>query len=84
MRLHDKGGTFYRVSVSAKEVERFNSRWPCSEMRPARRRGVYFEFDRRNGDLVDCNAPRRWDGGALVALASDALAYARSKGVDHA
>ena len=55
------------ISVSAREVEQFKSKWPCSGI-PSK--AVSFTFDKRNGDLVDCSS--RADGPAMVALSQDA------------
>lgn len=40
---------YYRVEVSASEVAAFNRKWPGSRIKGA----CWFEFDLRNGDLVD-------------------------------
>ena len=74
MRVFDNG-IFYTVTVSSREVEDFADTWPCSglEFKP-----VTFQFDKRNGDLVDSNYDRHHpsaDGGALFALSQDAQAY---------
>jgi len=44
---------------------------------------IWFQFDKRNGDLVDIQ-PSNWeergaDGTAMVALSQDAQAYAKRK-----
>ncbi len=68
-------GCFYTVTVTAREVEAFRRVWPCSGLRS---RPVTFQFDKRNGDLVDSNDADNHpnaDGGAMVALSADAQAY---------
>lgn len=77
MRFHDKG-TFYSVSVSAREIRDFASRWPCSGMRGATL-GMWFQFDKSNGDLVDMGGrPRsQYDDGAILVLSEDAQEFAR-------
>lgn len=68
-------GCFYTVTVTAREVQDFARTWPCSGLRA---RPVTFQFDKRNGDLVDTNDQRQHphaEGSALVALSNDAMAY---------
>lgn len=69
MRYHDLGA-FYRVTVSAAEVEAFSRRWPGSGLS-----GRYaFTFDHRSGDLIDVDGAE-YDGPDLLALSHDAQAY---------
>lgn len=76
MRAKDCG-SFYNVSVSRAEVEGFRSRWPCSGLPD---RAVTFQFDKRNGDLVDIwPYAEKWDGDAAVALSHDAQEYGRMR-----
>ena len=72
MRYRDNGA-FYSVSVSQAEVEAFKSNWPCSGLPD---RHVTFQFDKRNGDLVDIwpNSDA-WNGDAALALSQDAQVY---------
>lgn len=77
MRAYDNGA-FYSVSVGAREIADFADRWPCSGLRSLR--SVWFQFDRRNGDLVDLKATGPYeDGPAMLALSQDAQAYARKR-----
>ena len=72
-------GCFYTVTVTAREVYAFSRQWPCSGLRD---RPVTFQFDKRNGDLVDSNDSRNHpdaDGNALVALSNDAMLYGARK-----
>ena len=72
-------GFFYTVTVTAREVESFAQRWPCSGLRA---RPVTFQFAKGNGDLVDSNDDRQHphaDGSALVALATDAMVYGANR-----
>ena len=78
MRVYDNG-CFFTVAVSARDVETFKRSWPCSGL-PSR--AVAFQFDKRNGDLVDITPYRyahRFDGPAAVALSEDAQAYGRKR-----
>ena len=80
MKAYDNG-CFYSVAVSADEVSAFKASWPCSGM-PSQR-GIWFQFDKRNGDLVDMK-PNNWeergaDGSAMLALASDAQEYGKRR-----
>lgn len=79
MKAQDNG-CFYSVTVSAREVEDFAERWPCSGL-PFK--AIWFQFDKRNGDLVDMR-PSNWeergaDGAAVLALADDAQRFAIRK-----
>lgn len=78
MRVFDNG-SFYSVSVSQSEVETFKDNWPCSYLPD---RAVTFQFDKRNGDLVDIwpyRVAHLFDGPAALALAEDAQAYGRKR-----
>ena len=72
MRVRDLGSN-YSVSVSEREVDAFNRKWPCSTLR-----GRYtFEFEKRSGDLVDMTGSG--DGSEHVALSQDAQEYGKRK-----
>lgn len=71
MRAADRG-SIVRVTVSRAEVESFKLMWPASGL-PAG--AIWFEFDRRNGDLVDLH-PSSLDGPAALALSQDAQQFA--------
>ena len=75
MRAYDNG-CFYSVSVSADEVSAFKDQWPCSGLPDDT--SLWFQFDKRNGDLVDLR-PSNVDGDALLALSHDAQAYGKRK-----
>jgi len=68
MRFYDNG-SFYSVSVSSSEIESFNRRWPCSILRGR----YWFQFDKRNGDLVDMTG--YGDGPEVLALSQDAQKF---------
>lgn len=76
MKAFDLGSSV-RVTVSEREVDDFARHWPCSGLPES---GVGFTFDKRTGDLEDVS-PFDADGAALVALAEDAQAYARTRGL---
>jgi hypothetical protein len=68
-------GVFFTVTVTKREIQDFANKWPCSGFRT---RPVTFQFDKRNGDLVDSNDSQQHpnaDGAALVALSQDAMKY---------
>jgi len=65
-------GSIVRVCISEFEVYNFKRRFPCSGLPDTR---VAFEFEKRNGDLVDMN-PYGMDGPGVAALAEDAWNYA--------
>lgn len=66
-------GCFYSVKVSAREVENFKDSWPCSALPSC---AFWFQFDRRNGDLVDMR-PNEYDGEDLLALSQDAQEFGK-------
>ncbi len=71
MRAFDNG-CFFTVLCSEFDVSAFADRWPCF----GKRRSLWFQFDKRNGDLVDTNqVDGEQDGAGVVALADDAKAY---------
>lgn len=71
MRTFDNG-IYYSVLVSEREVENFARRWPCF----GNVRAYWFQFDKRNGDLIDTDANEEdADGAGIVALAEDAMLY---------
>lgn len=81
MRFYDKG-RWYGVSFNETEISDFRRQWPASGLHGLR--SIYFEFDKRNGDLVDLKAngkhdAGRFDGPALVALSEDAQKLAIRK-----
>ena len=61
-----------KVIVSRDGVWRFNSQWPCSELRTSR--AYWFEFD-TDGDLIDTDVPEQDDGSAASAMAEDCRAF---------
>jgi hypothetical protein len=74
MKAHDNG-CFFSCTVSSQDISKFNSRWPCSRLKC---RNTWFQFDKRNGDLVDIE-PVNVDGAELLALSHDAQNYAAKK-----
>ena len=74
MQVFDNGA-FYTVTVTRSEVGAFRQSWPCSGLNF---RPVTFQFDKKDGDLVDSNDERNHpdaDGAAIVALSQDAQKY---------
>jgi hypothetical protein len=65
-------GCLHSVSVSKAEVLAFKSKWPCSGLPE---RAHWFQFDKRNGDLVDIR-PSYYDGPDLLALSQVAGEFA--------
>lgn len=76
MRYLDNG-SYYTVQVSKREVEQFKASYPCSGLPD---RAIWFQFDKRNGDLVDMPSwASRYDGSGLLALSQDAQAFGETK-----
>lgn len=75
MRARDNG-CFYSVSVSEDDVRTFKAQWPCSGL-PTR--SIWFQFDKRNGNLVDLRCAVAVEGEALLALSQDAQAYGKKR-----
>jgi len=85
MRVYDNG-SFFSVSLNENEIAAFRRRWPASGLGSLR--SAWFQFEKRNGDLVDmkCNGRsvcEAFNGSALSALSSDAqCAGAKKLGLD--
>lgn len=79
MRVYDNGSMF-TVSCSRNDVEQFARQWPCF----GRIEPLWFQYEKRNGDLVDTNQrDGRQDGSGVVALSDDAMRYGAAKlGID--
>lgn len=75
-RLHDNG-CFFTVCVSEWEVREWARTWPCF----GPRRAIWFQFDKRNGDLVDMKsgADRDCDPSGILALSRDAQLWGELK-----
>jgi hypothetical protein len=80
------------VLISATEIQDFMASWPCSGLVA---KPVEFQFDKRNGDLVDCfyhasdtsvfptaAIGADDDGTAALALCSDAQRFAGLREAD--
>ena len=71
MRAYDNG-CFFTVLCSESDVDAFADRWPCF----GTRKTLWFQWDKRNGDLVDTNQiDGEQDGAGVLALSDDAKAY---------
>lgn len=71
MRTYDNG-IFFTVACSETDVSDFARKWPCF----GNVRSYWFQFDKRNGDLVDTNhEDGETDGSGICALADAAKAY---------
>lgn len=70
-RLIDNGA-FYTIKLSARDTHDWahhpSKGWPCSTLSG---RAVWAQFDSRNGDLVDTNAPDDVDGVEFSAIFDD-------------
>lgn len=69
MKIIGNNGAFMRVLVSSREVERFNSAWPCSSLSGRQ----VFEFYLHNMDLTDHLG--KGNGQELIALTEDARGF---------
>lgn len=74
MKLHDNG-CYYTVTLSPDEVQDFADTWPCFGLV----RGLSFEFDKRNGDLLGVEGDEGMDEGAVLAMSMDAQRYGESQ-----
>jgi hypothetical protein len=71
MRCYDNG-IFFTVLCSERDVSEFAGKWPCF----GNVRSYWFQFDKRNGDLVDTNhIDGETDGAGIVALSYDCQRY---------
>ena len=86
LRYRD-GGTWYTVAFSRDDYDdwrRGRATWspsglfpfPCAPSMPTKR--GFFQFDRRNGALVDMAPTDDWDGDAIVAFSADVQAWAQA------
>lgn len=74
MKVTDNG-CFYSVTVSAWEVDNFKASWPCSNLPD---HSIWFQFDKRNDDLVDIKPDSEdFDGPDLTALSQAAQAHGK-------
>lgn len=72
-------GSFYTVRCTKADVEAFKRSYPCSGLPNM---AIAFQFDARNGDLVDIYCRRdthTFDGPGLVALSQDAQRYGKER-----
>lgn len=65
-------GNKNKVIVSRSEVALFRAGWPCCELTD---RSYWFEFDPKNGDLIDHNVPEHSDGPEAQALSRHAQEF---------
>jgi hypothetical protein len=72
MKAYDNG-CFFSCRVSAPEITEFNLAWPGSSLDDSA--SIWFQFDKRNGDLVDMK-PDDMDGPEVLALSHDAQNFA--------
>lgn len=76
MRAKDNG-SFYSVTISSADVIAFMRTWPCSGLSG---RGIWAQFDKRNGDLADLShSSSDQEGPAMLALINDGQSYAKRK-----
>ena len=72
MRYFDNG-VFYTVQATRADVEAFKRSYPCSGLP---NRAISFQYDKRNGDLVDITPESSgFDGPGLLALSQDCQQY---------
>jgi hypothetical protein len=75
MRTFDNG-CFYTVQCTERDVTEFARRWPCFGPRVP----ITFQFDKRNGDLVDVTGTRdAHDYRGVLALSEDAKTYGAAR-----
>lgn len=73
MKLHDNGSLF-TVSFNEDDTREFSYSWPCSTVCG---KGS-FQFEKRNGDLVDATgAALRGDGSDWLAFSNDCKEWAQ-------
>jgi len=65
-------GSIIEVSFNAEDIRLFNSSFPCSDI-PVR--DVFFQFEKKTGDLVDMNLRGVENNSAISALCDDAKAF---------
>jgi hypothetical protein len=71
MRVYDNGSLF-TVLCTERDVYDFSRKWPCF----GTVRSYWFQYEKRNGDLVDTNhQDGESDNGGILALSQDARDY---------
>lgn len=71
MRVYDNG-SYFTVSYNRDDAAEFSARWPTSTVRGK----GYFEYDKRNGDLVGAGgSAERGDGPDWLAFSEDLQWY---------
>lgn len=68
-------GCMFTVQLSEADVIDWAQSWPCF----GARRAVWFQFDKRNGDLVDKSDTSGMDESGVLALSHDAQAYGENR-----
>lgn len=66
---------FFTVTLSRADVDTWAQSWPCF----GTRRALWFQFDKRNRDLVDMGNTAGIDDSAALAMSRDAHAYGSSR-----
>jgi hypothetical protein len=75
MKAYDNG-CYYTVAYSARDSEAFSDNWPCSTVKGS----GSFQFDKRNGDLVDATGSAALnDGSDWLAFCEDCKKYGKAK-----
>ena len=74
-RFHDNG-CFYTVALQESDVIAWARAWPCF----GPRRALWFQFDKRNGDLIDMSPKTEGcDPSGILALSHDAQAWGAAR-----
>lgn len=71
MARYIDNGCFFTVQLSRADVETWAESWPCFGICSA----LWFQFDKRNGDLVDMKQTAGADESGVRALSDDAQAW---------
>lgn len=72
MKFYDNGA-FYTVEMSVCDVTVWARNWPCF----GSERAMWFQFGKRNGDLVDMSDSDGLDESGVVALSHYAQKWAQ-------
>lgn len=74
MKFFDNGA-LYTVECSTRDVSMFAWAWPCF----GECHSIWFQFDKKSGDLVDMSDSSGMDEQGVVALSHDAQKYGLEK-----
>lgn len=68
-------GSFHSVQLTRFEVGEWSQSWPCF----GTAKSVWFQFEKKSGDMVDCSDISGMDESAVLALTHDAQYWCETR-----